>query len=102
MISEIALNFLSNSNFSSKGGGDGVCWGWGLMEISTNSEGRVYWSSSFKKKICDFLGVRFTLDYDYMCSEPDFTKEKKIIFIRLLEPPIPTAATLSQNGRIAI
>ena len=37
----------------------------------------------------------FTLDYDHMCSETDFTQEKAI-FIQLLDSPIPpsTAAAL--------
>ena len=31
--------------------------------------------------------MRLTLDYDYLCSEMDFTQEKSI-FIQLLESPI--------------
>ena len=34
------------------------------------------------------LGFRLTLDYDYIWSKIDFTQEK-IIFIQLLETPIP-------------
>ena len=28
---------------------------------------------------CDFFGVRLTLEYDYMCSETDFTQANKRI-----------------------
>ena len=64
-------------------------------------------SSLMAKVIKDFhffVGT-FPLDYDYMCSETDFTPEKKSFssnhnnsqfFLFLL------AATVSQNGQIAV
>ena len=47
-----------------------------------------------------FWGGRLTLDYDYTCSETDFTQEKSH-FHQLIESSF-TAAALSQNGRIAV
>ena len=78
MISEIALNFVSNSNFSSKGGGDGVCWG------RTGTNGNFYelrGESILELKLKELVFVIFS-----GCG--------------LLEPPIPTAEMCFEYQKI--
>ena len=51
-----------------------------------------------------FFGVFLTLDYDYMCSETDFTQEKSHFHPTSIIPnsSFLFAAALSQNCRIAV
>ena len=54
---------------------------------------------------CDFfLSCVFIVEYDYMCSETDFTQEKSHFHLRTRIPnsSLLFAAALSQNGRIAV
>ena len=48
--------------------------------------------------------VVLILDYDYMCSESDFTQEKRHFHptFRILKFPLLFAAALSKNGQIAV
>ena len=51
-----------------------------------------------------FLGT-FPYDYDYMCSETDFSPEKNSFSSNYKNPHfflLLLAATVSQNGRIAV
>ena len=51
-----------------------------------------------------FFDVCLTLDYDYMCSETDFTQEQSYFHLTSRIPNSSSlfAAALSQNGRIAV
>ena len=50
-----------------------------------------------------FMNFCLILDYDYMCSETDFTKEKSHFHptSRIPNSSLLMAAALSQNGQIA-
>ena len=51
-----------------------------------------------------FMNFCLILDYDYMCSETDFTKEKSHFYptSRIHNSSLLFAAALSQNGQIAV
>ena len=68
-----------------KGRRQGVRNGYFTVRLTVS----VYPPPPYGQLCVNFLGVFFILDYDFMCSETDFTQEKAI-FIQLLESPIPS------------
>ena len=73
------------------------------QKTGTARRGRISPHIFFFNVKCVF-GVFLTLDYDYMCSETDFTQEKKSYSSNYKNhhSSLPLAAALSQNGRIAV
>ena len=79
-------NFVSKPNFSPNGGSGGVCRGRGLMEISTNSEGRSTRAPVPKKvllqRIQDIQIRSIIMGCICLCrSEIQFSKENRSIVL---------------------
>ena len=65
----------------------------------------VWWGGQrLRSAFCEYFWVFLTLDYDYTCSETDFTQEKSHFHptTRIPNSSLLFAAALSQNGRIAV